>query len=284
MKTSVVLAAIVAAACSPRVDGADQREGTNATDDAGGPAVAVEYAHGLSATIHRPTDPEPDSPVVVMVPGGGWASADPAGFAGLAGYLAGAGIMAVPIEIRAAEDGVLYPVPVDDILCALGYAGNVAREDGIENPALIVLGHSSGAHLAALAASTNEPPSSGCPHEPIVPEALVGLAGPYDVSLASDAAQPLFGAAIDEDPLRWAEGNPLNRADERPDVDVLLIHGDSDDLVPVSFTRRFADALETGGHDVRVEIVEGAGHHDVYAEDVVGSIVVDWIEETLPAW
>ena len=244
-----------------------------------GRSLSVEYAPHLWTAIHRPSGDDPAPVMVVMVPGGAWRTADPGGFGGLAEYLADHGFTALRIEIGAAEDGVRYPEPVEDIHCAVGYAAALAVEEGLDPVALILLGHSSGAHLAALAASTTLPISAHCPHDPALADALIGLAGPYDVSQAANAAQALFGVTLDEDPDLWAEGNPVNHVGVRPDVDVLLMHGDADDVVPVSFTHQYADALEAAGHETRVEIVPDADHHAIYSANVVGPAIVDWIEK-----
>ena len=41
---------------------------------------------------------------------------------------------------------------------------------------------------------------------------------------------------------------------------MMLIHGDQDERVPLSATRRFADALEAAGVPVELIVVEGGGH------------------------
>jgi len=90
----------------------------SSTDDGSAGPVSHEYLPGLAAYPHVPEGVD-RAPVVVMVPGGSWASADPTGYAGLAESLADVGIVAVPVTIRAGQDGVTYPVPVEDVLCAL---------------------------------------------------------------------------------------------------------------------------------------------------------------------
>ena len=76
-----------------------------------------------------------------------------------------------------------------------------------------------------------------------MPDALIGLAGPYDIRQFADAADALFAAPIDEAPAEWDAANPVVHADLRPEVPVLLLHGEADDVVPVSFTTDFGTAL-----------------------------------------
>ena len=88
---------------------------------------------------------------MVMIPGGGWRSAVPTGLEPLAAALARQGVVAIPVVIRTAGDGVTYPVPVEDVLCALADGAATARAAGIQPTTLVLLGHSSGAHLSAVA-------------------------------------------------------------------------------------------------------------------------------------
>jgi acetyl esterase/lipase len=240
-------------------------------------SVTAEYLPGVEGQVIFPGQ-KGRVPIVVMIPGGAWVTADPAGFDGLARYLADSGVIAAPVEIRAAEDGVVYPTPVEDALCAAAFAVDSATSNGFEPGPIVLFGHSSGAHLAALGALGAVPHPEDCPYPEATPDALIGLAGVYDVSVLPDLAEPLFGVTADEDPALWEAGNPQVQAALRPEVTVLLLHGSDDDLVPVSFTTNFAAALEGGDHQVTVEIVPGADHHEIYSAPTSGRLIVSWVE------
>lgn len=245
------------------------------------PTVVEDYRPGLEANVYRPASSQ-SAPVVVMVPGGGWRTADPSGYAGLAASLATAGMLAVTVEIGAAEDGAVYPAPVDDIHCAIAYAAAQAATGGSEPGPVIVLGHSSGAHLAALAALDSRPHPPGCPHPPARADALVGLAGVYDVDRLPALAYLLFAATPEEDPEKWEEGNPILRAALRPGLPALLLHGASDALVPVSFSQDFAAALEAGGHDTTLRIIPRADHGEIILAEFSGGVIADWVTDLDP--
>lgn len=267
----VVALALLAAACggaSPPAAPTHSRTGAA--------PLSVEYAPGLVEDVYLPSGRR-TAPLVLMVPGGSWATADPTGLADLAGYLADSGSVAVPARIRAANDGVRYPVPVDDVLCALAAAAVTARAHGVDPTPLVVLGHSSGAHLAALAvlAADEHPPACRAPA--VRPDALIGLAGPYDVSQVPDMAQALFGTTPEQDPATWAAGNPARRAQLRPEVPVLLMHGGDDPVVPASFTADFAARLRQAGHPVTMELVPHADHGSVYSAAVAGPVITRWL-------
>ena len=236
--------------------------------------ATTQYLPGLAARVSLPGAVD-RAPLVVMIPGGDWRTADPSGFAGLADRLASDGITAVTVEIRAAEDDVVYPVPVQDVLCALAFASAEVRRLGVEPGPMVLLGHSSGAHLAALAALTPGAFSAECPYPIVEPDALIGLSGVYDVASAADVALALFGP--DADDGVWDQGNPMLQAGSHPGLPVLLMHGDDDRVVPPSFTTGFDRMLAEGGHSVTSILVAGADHHSIYTADVSGAAIVDFV-------
>jgi fermentation-respiration switch protein FrsA (DUF1100 family) len=53
--------------------------------------------------------------------------------------------------------------------------------------------------------------------------------------------------------------------------------GDADEFVPHAFSVEFASVLEEAGHPVRLELIPGGGHLDLYQVDVIGDLLLDWI-------
>ncbi len=243
------------------------------------PFVA-DYLPDLPASLYVP-EGVTAAPLVVMIPGGSWYTADPASLDALARYLAENGIAAMPAKIRAGANGVLHPVPVQDILCATAYGFAAAEEQGLDVGPVVLLGHSSGAHQSALATLTPEAwadATGTCPWDPATPEALIGVAGPYDISLIPEVAALLLGTRPQDDPAGWEAANPLRLAGARPEVPVLLVHGTFDRVVPEFFSEDFAAALEAGGHPVTVEVIEGGDHSDVLTPAVSGEIITAWVK------
>ncbi len=159
------------------------------------------------------------------------------------------------------------------VLCAVAAAAEGIRSHGFVPGPVAVLGHSSGAQLAALAVLAVDDCSPSCDSPTVRPDALVGLSGPYDISQIPDVVVALPGSSTSNDPEAWSDANPVERADLRPDVPVLLLHGVADDTVPVAFTTRFAEALKVAGHPTTVPIVPRADHQTIYLPDVAGDRV-----------
>lgn len=246
------------------------------TPSAGAPTTPGpgEYLPGLPASVDLPTgDP---TAVVVLVPGGGWSSADPTGLAPLAVHLTDNGLAVVTITYGTSGTDAYYPRPADDVACAVAYA-----TEQVPDVPVVLLGHSAGAHLVALVGLAPERDDATCPYPARAADAVVGLAGPYDVTQTGGLAENLFGVPESEDPELWRDGNPLTWTAERPEVPFLLVHGEDDRDVPMSFTDSFATALTEGGHDVTVEKLPDVTHMSVFTPEVVGDLLVAWITQEL---
>ena len=251
---------------------------SGSAEDAPSAPPSHDYLPGLPAFPHVPKGVT-SAPVLVMIPGGAWRGADPTGLQPLAAALADRGVVAVPVHIRTAGDGVVFPVPVDDVLCALADGVATARAAGIEPTRVALLGHSSGAHLASLATLDPERFTPHCEDPRTTADAFVGLAGPYDIRTFGEAASALFrpGATSAE---RDA-ANPLLLAAHHPDVPVLLLHGTADERVPVTYSSDFAAALTTAGHPTTLTVLPGEDHESIYDAQVVAPTIAEWLN-TLP--
>lgn len=279
LRPGAALAAVLACATACTAPGEAPSPGGGAPSDAATTAATVvrawqePYRPGRDATAALPDDPRA---VVVLVPGGGWATADPTGLGPLADHLTRAGLATVTITYGTSSTDDHFPVPADDVACAVAFAAVQ-----VPDVPVVVLGHSAGGHLAALVALVPDRDASGCPHAAHAADAVVGLAGPYDVLQAQRFARDLVPTAPADDAATWSAANPLDHAGERPEVPFLLVHGSADRVVPPSFTAGLADALRAGGHDVTLEMLDGIDHHRVIAPDVVGDVVVDWVGDAV---
>ena len=244
--------------------------------------VAFSFGPNLRGDLHLPPEPmSAHTPLVVLVPGGGWTSADPTGLVPLADRFAASGMASATVTYRVGA-GARFPVPVADILCAVDSAAQQTRSHGTTPDPIVVLGHSAGAQLAALAMLTGSRYRASCPAAAAPIDAIIGLAGPYDISRFAALAQPLLGTSLAADPAAWRAANPLTWVAQRPQVPALLAAGAADELVPLSSTNDFATALRAAGHQVQVQIVDGATHASIYRPEVIAASIVSWINTLSP--
>ncbi|MET0565838.1 MAG: alpha/beta hydrolase [Acidimicrobiia bacterium] len=238
---------------------------------------------GATTTTHvSPVDlevrvPEGEGPfpTVVLAHGGGWVGGSLVLMSDLAQFLTEAGFLTFNTEYTLSNGVAGFPSAVDDVACAVRTAADHPASDGT----VTVVGHSAGAHLAALVALDTDVYGRGCAlTEPVIPDRLVGLAGPYDVARLGPLILPFFGVRPNEDPEMWQAGNPLNQVTNNPDLASLIMHGEEDGLVDLSFATDFAEALTAAGSEAVVEVVEGARHNEMHDPDVVGDLILAWLD------
>jgi acetyl esterase/lipase len=219
---------------------------------------------------------DPPFPAVVLVHGGGWVAGDPSLMLPLARFLTEHGYLTVTPAYTLAGETPGYPAAVDDVACAARLAG--AHPDG--DGSVVLLGHSAGAHLSAVVALDSTGYGESCPvPEPVVPDRLVGLAGPYDVARLGILMYPFFGGGPGEEPEAWVEGNPMNLVERNTGLRSLLMYGEEDGFIAPSFTLDFGEALSESGSEALIEAVEGARHNEMYLPEVVGDLILAWLDD-----
>ena len=228
--------------------------------------------------MYLPTSPSTSDPqgppLIVLIPGGGWETADPTGLIPLAESLAERGAIAATTTYRASSNGVFFPETVQDVACTIAEAAAASVDAGFEYGEVVVVGHSAGAHLGGLVTLRPGEFVSTCTVPAVAIDRFVGLAGPYDV-IEADAVD-LFGPQ-NPDPADWSPGNPTVHAANEPQVDILLVHGTADQIVPTQFTESFATALENGSHNVTTSYPESVDHNSVYSSEVASPLIADWL-------
>ena len=214
-------------------------------------------------------------PAVVLVHGGGWVTGAPSIMRPLAEHLNANGYLTINTRYSlATPDRPGFPDAIEDVACAVRFAASHPDSDGT----VAVIGHSAGAHIGGLVALTGDQYGTRCPFSGSgLPDSFVGLAGPYDVSRLGPAVGAFFGDGPDQLPELWRAGNPQLHTDANPDLASLIMYGENDGLVAVSFAVEFHQALMESGSDALLELVEGARHGDMHDPDLVGDLIVTWL-------
>jgi len=110
-----------------------------------------------SLDIHKPANPGGGpTPVMVYVHGGGWRGGDTGRVGRKPQYFTGRGWSFVSVNYRLLPEG-RHPANVDDVAAAIAWVHDNAPRHGLDRDAIFVMGHSAGAHLAALVATNPAP-------------------------------------------------------------------------------------------------------------------------------
>ena len=212
------------------------------------------------ANLHLPAREGGPWPCVALVHGGFWrARFDRTLMTPLAIDLAARGIAAWNVEYRrVGQEGGGWPGTFEDVAAAID---RLTEIDEVDHTRVVTCGHSAGGHLALwLAARPRLPAGMPGAGPRVTPVAAVAQAGVCDLerarldNLGNGAVEALLGPS---DATRDAAASPAALAPLG--VPLLLVHGDADDVVPVSQSRALA-AL-----DPAAELVElpGVDHFEV---------------------
>lgn len=187
-----------------------------------------------------------DKPVIVFVYGGAWKSGDKKDFKFIAHAFTSAGYRVVIPNYRLFPS-VKFPAFIDDVADSIAYIEqNSSILAGDLSQGMILMGHSAGAHTAALLSTDLNYFKRRNITTPL--KALVVLAGPYDLLLDHPEVIPIF---LPIDDPRTVKPTRLVHSGMPP---VLLLHGLKDARVKPFHTERFARALQQKGvpHEVRL--------------------------------
>jgi acetyl esterase/lipase len=148
---------------------------------------------------------------------------------------------------------------MEDAARAAQWAAAHAGEYAGERQRLYLMGHSAGAHLAALVALDPRYFAATGQPAPVI-AGVIGLSGPYDfLPLEEEDVQDMFGP-----PALYPESQPINfaRADAPP---MLLIQGLADTTVWPKNSRNLASALSAMGVPVTLKLYPKLSHTDTVA-------------------
>ncbi|MFG2946386.1 alpha/beta hydrolase fold domain-containing protein [Streptomyces adustus] len=203
--------------------------------------------------------------VIVHVHGGGWRRGSrrhPLPRLGEEFYpeMVRAGFAVAAIDYRLSGEAT-YPAAVEDVRAAVAAVTGLLAEHGVGAGPVFLWGDSAGGHLALLAALTGAEVAGVVAWFPVTD--LAAMPGSSD----PETREALFlGAPTGEVPELAREASPIThvRADAPP---MLVVHGDSDTMVPYDQSTTFVSALIASGGTAELVLVPGAGHFWDGAED-----------------
>jgi acetyl esterase/lipase len=234
-------------------------------------------------------------PLVIWIHGGAWMEGDKSRCP--AAPLVRRGFVVASINYRLSEQAV-FPAQIFDCKGAVRGLRAHAAKYGIDPTRVGVWGASAGGHLAALLGTSGDVPAlegniGGNLDQSSKVEAVCDWFGPTDmtqIGAQADASNPfklhpeispcalLFGGLALATSEKLETANPITyiKGNEPP---FLIMHGDSDHLVPLAQSAMLAKALKEHGDVCDFRIVAGAGHGNGFGN--AGKTVADFFVKTL---
>ncbi len=222
-------------------------------DSAAITSVAFDPAHALVLDVHRPAHTHGHAPVVVFFYGGSWRNGTRQDYRFVGQSLAHEGLLVIVPDYRKTPQ-VAFPAFIEDSARAVAWAKLHAADYGGDPSRIFLVGHSSGAHMAALL-GTDGRFLRAVGMQPRDLSGIVGLAGPYDfLPLTDPDLMQVFGAEAE-----WPNSQPVNfvDGDEPP---FLLFQGTVDTLVRPANAPSLAAKLRAAREPVELHMLEGVSH------------------------
>lgn len=214
--------------------------------------VEADIAYGpyerQTLDVYTSPQTESGSGVVIFVHGGYWDSGDKADYRFIADSFAEKGFVTVIPNFRLVP-AVTFPSYVEDVALAVKWVFENHRSD-----AVFLMGHSSGAHIAALIAFDERYMDAvGLTNEDLA--GFIGLAGPYDfLPPTSDRTRAALGAEEG-----WQVTQPIEFVDSS-DPPAFLATGLADETVNPDNSKRLADRILESGGVVELRTYRGLSH------------------------
>jgi acetyl esterase/lipase len=221
----------------------------------------------LKMDLYYPARISGPLPVAVYIHGGGWIAGDKE----KADHnLEGKAVLAqdyllVALDYRLAPK-YRFPAMIEDVKCAIRSLRAHAAQYGLDAGRIGVWGVSAGGHLAALLGTADEIAGYDVGQyleQSSRVQAVVDFYGPVDLRLpltgdANELVHDAFGTDDPQAPI-LVLGSPVTwvSADDPP---FLILHGDSDSLVPLRQSQELFERLVAAGVPAELVVVTNGGH------------------------
>ena len=266
--------------------------------------LSSEYKYGLDPAQEVDFYPllgKPQAPLVVFVHGGGWVIGDKAiGTRNKPAFYHQLGFAFASVNYRllskssSRENQALSPNDqASDVAAAVGYLRNKAAQLGFDSNNIVLMGHSAGAHLAALvSANPSYLETAGVPMSAVKGVILLDGAG-YDVNRQMDAiansgrknrwATRMYESAFGLNPKVRQALSPFTHARQPNVASWLILHvADREDSRDQS--EALGNELNLNGSNAVVLAVPNSSHRSVNqdagsAESFVGKAISTFLSE-----
>ncbi len=238
-------------------------------------------------------EPGARRPLVVFLHGGGWRIGDKANAphgAQKAAFFNAQGFAFASVNYRLSP-AVMHPAHVEDVAAALAWIYANADAQGFDRTRITVMGHSAGAHLAALVAMDGRRLARHGLTPAMLNGAILLDGAGYDVAAQAPAVLrrggfmgEMYGDAFGRDGRLWADASPVTFAAAGKGIPpFLIVHTDRPDATRQSTL--LAARLRDAGVDAALFRARGYTHADVNRRiGEAGEAVTGAVMSALTAW
>lgn len=227
----------------------------------------------LQLDIYKPTIKK-DPYLIVWVHGGAWNTGSkenpPLG-------LLSFGYALASVDFRASTEKP-FPADVHDIKAAIRFLRANASNYGYKSDKIIIWGSSSGGHLAALVATTNnnatlEGNLGNFTNTSSSVQACIDFFGPTNFLTILNQSTPhglnvrlpalaiLLGKPLDQVTELAKTASPVFQVDAN-DPPLFIVHGEQDNQVPINQSIELMSIYKSKNLKVQIEFIPNAGHSD----------------------
>jgi arylformamidase len=225
-----------------------------------GPPVRHAYGPGRNEgmDVYSPPAAAVPGPVHVFVHGGAWRTGEARNYAFPAELFLDAGAHYLAIDFDWVQDhaGDLTPI-ADQVRRALAWVGRNAHQFGGDPARIHLSAHSSGAHLAAVALTTDWTRDFGMPND-VIKSALL-CSGLYDLEPVRLSARSTYVAFTDEN----AHALSAMRHLDRITAPLAVAYGTRETPEFQRQSQEFADALAARDHPVARLVGPDLNHFEI---------------------
>ena len=251
---------------------------------------------GMRLDLYLPAEVAEPLPIVVWIHGGAWKEGDKGTFRRDMRKVVGQSYVFASINYRLSHEAS-FPAQIHDCKTAIRWLRAHAKEYNFDSKRMGVWGASAGGHLAALLGTSNNVTelegSGGSSQYSSAVQAVCDFFGPTDLlrmsemlgELEKESNESLFiGGPLRKNITKVTQANPLTYINKNT-VPFLIVHGDSDVLVPADQSQILYAALKKAQVEAALHIVPGAGHGFVGASteqlDKIDGMVVAFFNRHL---
>jgi arylformamidase len=273
-----------------------QKDGSGMTEDLNIPYARMSGVDPnlLSLDIYKPKSSstnaqQTNKPVVVMIHGGGWRTGDKGNVSQgrqKASFFTGHGFVYVSVNYRLSP-AVQHPAHVEDVAKALAWIFDHIANYGGDPKRIFLMGHSAGAHLAALV-TADEDYLNKLGKSPAMLSGVILLdSAGYDIPRNLDdfsdspLPRPIYEGAFGKDRQTWIQASPVQYVKPGKILPPFLVfHTDRKPSEAIS--REFVGALQKAKTPAAAVLAKGKSHRTInrdigMPEDGPSGLILDFL-------